>query len=182
VDTGNEGEQSGIASQIVAELVEGTQSFLGLGDKVGIILKRAEAERIVDMEDGNLMLAQHLAEKHVFIAIMPETLVEWVFTHDVAPHEEIGGVDVLIGGLLPLFGCMARGLGCLVTITQVAFQMVDKRTDSYAAVDDSIAVSIEIVSEKPVADDGHIAVDEEQVGVVGLLCEEVTDSSATNIL
>lgn len=164
MDTGNEGEQSGIASQIVAELVESTQSFLGLGDKVGITLKRAEAERIVDMEDGNLMLAQHLAEKHVFIAIMPETLVERVFTHDVAPHEEISGVDVLIGGLLPLFGCMARSLGCLVTITQVALQMLDKRTDSYAAVDDSIAVSIEIVSEKPVADDGHIAVDEEQVG------------------
>lgn len=53
MDAFDEGDKTGIASQFIAELMEGAQAFLGLGYEVGVALEGAEAHGIVDMGDGN---------------------------------------------------------------------------------------------------------------------------------
>ena len=120
MDTGNEGEQPGIASQIVAKLMESTQSFLGLGDKVGITLEGTETHRVVDMFDGDAVLAEGLAKQDILVAIMTEPFIEGITEHEVATHQKIGGMKMLPGILLTLRGCMLRCLGTLVKVTEIA--------------------------------------------------------------
>ena len=182
VDAGDEGEQAGVAAQIVAELMEGAQSFLGLGHEVAIGFEDAETERVVDMLNGYLMLAEGFAEEHVLVAVMAETLVEGVLEHDVATHEEVGGVDVLIGLQLALFGGVAVGLGTFVEVAQVAVEPCLLGHDGNAAVDHAVAVGIEVIGEELRVDDGHVAVDEEDIGIECLLDEVVADGGSTNVL
>lgn len=47
--------QTGVASQFVAEPTESAQAFFGLGNKVMIALKGAEAHGIVDVGDGDMV-------------------------------------------------------------------------------------------------------------------------------
>ena len=61
MDTPNEGEQTGIATQVGPELMEGAQALLGLCYEIGIGLEGAEADGVVDMDDGHLRLTEHLA-------------------------------------------------------------------------------------------------------------------------
>lgn len=111
MDAIDEGEQAGIASQIVAELEEGAQTFFGLTYKVGIALEMAEAHRVVDMGDGNMVAVEGLAQHDIFVAIMAEPLVERMVEHDIATDEEIGRVEMLIGRLLAQGGGVLRGFG-----------------------------------------------------------------------
>ena len=120
MDAGDEGEQTGIATQIVAELAERAEPFLGLGDEVGITFEGAEAHRVVDMLDGDAVLAESLAEQDILVAIMTEPFIEGMAKHEVATYQEIGGVEMLPGILLTLRGCMLRCLGTLVEVTEIA--------------------------------------------------------------
>ena len=61
MDAGYEGEQSGVAAQVVAKPIERLQSFLRLGDKSGIRLKGAESQRIVDMINMDTVLTENLS-------------------------------------------------------------------------------------------------------------------------
>lgn len=181
VDARDEGKQTGVATQIVAELAECAQAFLGLGYKVSIALKDTEAEGIVDMADGDTVLTEGLPQKHVLVAIMAETLVEGVLKHQVATHKEISGVEVLVGTLLSFGGSVTRGFGLLVTVAQVSGQ-TGIVADGYTTVDHCIAVGIEVSCEEEVVDHRHIAVDEEDMATGGLRDEEVADGSAPYIL
>jgi hypothetical protein len=120
VDAGDEGEHAGVAAQIVAELTECAESFFGLGDKVGITFEGAEAHRVVDMFDGDAVLAESLAEQDILVAIMTEPFIEGITEHEVATHQEIGGMEMLPGILLTFRGCMLGGLGTLVEVTEIA--------------------------------------------------------------
>lgn len=120
VDAGDEGEQTGIATQIVAELAERAEAFLGLGDEVGITFEGAECHWVIDMLDGDAVLAESLAKQDVLVAIMTEPFVERITEHEVATHQKIGGVEMLPGILLTLRGCMLRCLGTLVKVTEIA--------------------------------------------------------------
>lgn len=61
MDAGYEGEQSGVAAQVIAKLIECPKAFLRLGDKSGIRLEGAESKWIVDMLNGYLMLTEDLS-------------------------------------------------------------------------------------------------------------------------
>lgn len=96
MDAGDECEQAGIAAEIALELMEGTQAFLGLGHKLWVGLEGAEAYGIIDMADGDAMLAERLAQEHILVAITAETLIEGVGEHEIATDEEIGCMEMLI--------------------------------------------------------------------------------------
>ena len=96
MDAGDEREQAGIAAEIALELMEGTQAFLGLGHKLWVALEGAEAHGIIDMADGDAVLAERLAQEHILVAITAEALIEGVGEHEIATDKEIGGVEVLI--------------------------------------------------------------------------------------
>ena len=76
MDAGDECEQAGIAAEIALELMEGAEAFLGFGDKLWVGFEGAEAHGIIDMADGNAMLAERLAQEHILVAIMAQSLVE----------------------------------------------------------------------------------------------------------
>ena len=61
MDTLHEGYYVRVAAQMVAELMQGAQTLLSLADEVGVVLEGAEADRIVQMTDGNAILPQLLA-------------------------------------------------------------------------------------------------------------------------
>ena len=96
MDAGDEREQAGIAAEIALELMEGAEAFLGLGDKLWVGLECAEAHGIVDMADGDMLLAERLAQEHILVAITAEALIEGVGEHEIATDEEIGCMEMLI--------------------------------------------------------------------------------------
>ena len=120
MDAGDEGEQTGIATQIVAELAERAEAFLGLGDEVGITFEGAECHWVIDMLDGDAVLAESLAKQDVLVAIMTEPFIEGITEHEVATHQKIGGMKMLPGILLTLRGCVLGSLGTLVKVTEIA--------------------------------------------------------------
>ncbi len=61
MDAGDQREQAGIAAEIALELMEGTQAFLGFGDKLWVGFEGAEAHGIVDLADGDAMMAERRA-------------------------------------------------------------------------------------------------------------------------
>ena len=75
-----------------------------------------------------------LAKKHVFIAIMAQTLVERMLEHDVATYQQIGRVEMLVGSLLALMGCVMWLFGFLVAIAQQLLLFGRFCEDSNAAV------------------------------------------------
>lgn len=136
MDAFDEGENTGVASQFMTELAKGSQAFLCLGDKVGIALKGAEAQGIVDVGDGNMVGAQLFAEEHVLVAIVAEALIEGVGEHQVATDEEISGMEVAIGILLTsLCGMLVLG-SLLVLIAEIALERIGIATNGYATIDD----------------------------------------------
>lgn len=96
MDAGDEREQAGIAAEIALELMEGAEAFLGFGDKLWVGFEGAEAHGIVDMADGDAMLAERLAQEHILVAITAEALIEGVGEHEIATDEEIGCMEMLI--------------------------------------------------------------------------------------
>ena len=96
VDAGDEREQAGIAAKIALELMEGAEAFLGLGHKLWVGLEGAETYGIIDMADGDMLLAERLAQEHILVAITAETLIEGVGEHERATDEEVGGMEMLI--------------------------------------------------------------------------------------
>ena len=100
MDAFDEGNKTGIASQFIAELMEGAQALFGLADKVGVALEGTKSHRVVDMGDGDMVGTQLLAKEHIFVSIVTETLIEGVGEHEVTTDEEVGGVEVTIGILL----------------------------------------------------------------------------------
>ena len=113
---------------------------------------------------------------------MAETLVKGVLQHQVATYEKVRGMQMLIGLLLALFDGVAVGLGTFVEVAQVAIEPCLHGHNGNAAVDYAVAVGIEVIGEELRVDDGHVAVDEEDVGVECLLDEVVADGGSTNVL
>ena len=75
----------------------------------------------MDVHNRYVVLTERLAQEHIFVTIMAETLIEGVGEHERATDEEIGRVEVLIGRLLAT-GCgMMRLFGFLVEITETTF-------------------------------------------------------------
>ena len=120
----------------MVELGKGLQTFLGLGDEVGIALKGAEAHGVVDVGDGNAVSAQLLAEEHILIAIMAEALVEGVGEHQVTTDEEIGGVEVAIGILLAYLNRMLMLDSLLITIAEIVPERIGITAYTDTAIND----------------------------------------------
>ena len=99
-------EQARVSAQLVVELVERAQGLLALCHERGVVLKGEETGGIVNMPDGYSCGLELLAKEHVLVAIRAELAVEGVGNHDVAPHQEIGSVEMLVGPLAALLGSM----------------------------------------------------------------------------
>ena len=73
-------------------------------------------------------------------------------------------------------------LGFLVEIAEIAAEGIGKALDADATNDDADIGFSEVTAEEVGREDGHVAIDEEQIGVLGLLGKEIADGSATTIL
>ena len=117
-------EQSRIAFKLAAKLIECAQSFFGFVEKMAVVFKMLEAERIGYVMYGDAMLLQLLAEEHILVAVVAEAEVERVGEYEVALHQEIGCVEVVVGMLLSLLWCVAGSKVSLVLIAQVVAHQV----------------------------------------------------------
>lgn len=182
MDAFDEGDKTGIASQFIAELTEGAQTFLSLGYEVGVALKSAEAHRIVDVGDGNVVATQLFAKEYVLIAVIAETLIKGVGEHKVTTDEEIGSMEVAIGILLAYLNCMLMLCSLLVAITEIALECISIATDGYTAINDISTFHRYIFRQIVSAHYTHIAVDEQQPVVMGLFGKEIPDGSTADVL
>ena len=181
VDAFDEGDQARVASQFIAELVESAQTFLRLCHKIGVALEGAESHGIVDVGDGDVVGSQLFAEKHILIAVVTETLIEGVGEHDVSANEEVGGMEVAVGILLALV-CRMLMLCCLlIEIAEIALEGVGIATNGYPSIDDIGISHRRIFIDEVGTQEGHVAVDEEQMGVLSRLSQIVADGSSANV-
>ena len=182
MDALDECEQAGVAAKLRLELIKGAQAFLGLRYEVWVALEGAETHRVVDVRDGDMVGPQLFAEEHILVAIIAEPLVEGVGEHQVAPDEEVGGVEVLIGAFpAHLRGVLALG-GFLVEVAQVPLEGFRIATDGYAPVDDIGILLGGILTDVVGSHHRHVAVDEEQPVVAGFPGETVPDGGPPRVL
>ena len=73
-------------------------------------------------------------------------------------------------------------LGFLVEIAEIATEGIGGALDADATNEDADIGLSEVAAEEVGREDGHVAIDEEQIGVLGLLGKEIADGSATTIL
>ena len=73
-------------------------------------------------------------------------------------------------------------LGFLVEIAEIATEGIGRALDADATNEEADIGFSEVAAEEGGREDGHVAIDEEQIGVLGLLGKEIADGSATTIL
>lgn len=162
--------------------MERAKAFFGFKHELRVGLEGAETDGVMDIGDGYVVLAERLAQKHIFVTIMAETLIEGVGEHERTTDEEIGRVEVLIGRLLATGCSVMRLFGFLVEITEAALEHFRVAIDGHTTIDD-FGISDSKVSGYEVGrGDGHVAVDEEQIVVLGLLSKKVADGCPTAVL
>jgi len=116
--------------------MEGSQTFLSLGYEVGVALEGAEAHRVVEVGDCNVVSAQLLAEKHILIAVIAEALVKRVDKHQVTADEEVGGVEVVVGILLAYLNRMLMLDSLLITIAEIVPERIGITAYTDTAIND----------------------------------------------
>ena len=162
--------------------MERLKTFFGFEHELRVAFEDAETDGVMDVHDRYVVLMERLAQEHIFVTIMAETLIEGVGEHERATDEEIGRVEVLIGRLLAT-GCgMMRLFGFLVEITEATFERIRIAIDGYATVDDFCIGDGKVSGYEVGRGDGHVAVDEEQIVVLGLLGKKVADGCPTAVL
>ena len=181
VDALDEGEQTGVASQLITKLTEGAQAFLSLGHKVRVAFEGAEAHRIVDMGNRDVIGSQLFAKEYIFVAIIAETLVEGMGQHQVSADEEVSRMEVVIGILLALVCRMLMFCGLLIAIAEIALEGISITSDGNSSVDDISLFHHYILINKVGTLEGHVAVDEEQMRVLSLLGQNVADGCTADI-
>ena len=68
-------QQTRIAVEFVAELMERAQSFLGFVEEFFIGLEMVESDGIGDVVNGDAGLGKLLAPENILVAVLPEALV-----------------------------------------------------------------------------------------------------------
>ena len=162
--------------------MERAKTFFGFKHELRVGLESAETDGVMDVGYGYVMLTERLAQEHIFVTIMVETLIEGMGEHERTTDEEIGRVEVLIGRLLATDCGMMRLFGFLVKITETTFECVRIAIDGYATVDDFGIGDGKVSGYEVGRGDGHVAVDEEQIVVLGLLSKKVADGCPTAVL
>ena len=136
----------------------------------------------MDVNYWYVVLTERLAQEHILVTIMTETFIERVGQHELATDEEIGRVEVLIRGLLAT-GCrMTRLFGFLVEIAEATLECIRIAIDGHTTNDDIGIGNRKVPGNEVGRVDGHVAVDEEQKVVLGLLSKEVADGGPTAVL
>lgn len=122
------------------------------------------------------------AEEHVLVAVIAETLVEGVGQHLLTTDEEIGGVEVAIGGLLTfLYGMILLG-SLFIAIAEIAFQIAGIATDGNAAINDIVPFRRQVSGDVVRPQEGHVAVDEQQMVVLSRLSQKVANCGPTDVV
>lgn len=182
VDAFDQGEQAGVTSEVVLELMERAKTFFGFKNELRIALEGTETDGVMDVGNKYVVLAERLAQEHIFVTIMTETLIEGVGEHERTTDEEIGCVEVLIGRLSATGHGMMRLFGFFVEITEAAFKCIGIAIDGYTTYDDIGIGDREVSGYEVGRGDGHVAIDEEQMVVLGLLGKKVADGSPSAVL
>lgn len=162
--------------------MERAKAFFGFKHELRVGLESAENDGVMDVGYGYVMLAERLAQEHIFVTIMAETLIEGMGEHERTTDEEIGRVEVLIGRLLATGCSVMRLFGFLVEITEATFECVRVAIDGHTTIDDFGISDREVSGYEVGRGDGHVAVDEEQIVVLGLLGKKVADGCPTAVL
>jgi len=113
---------------------------------------------------------------------MAESFVEGTLEHDTAMDEEIGGVEMLIGGALTLGSRVMGGFGLLVLVTEIAFEGDAVASDGDTSIDDGGFEELAVSTDELIAEHGHVAINKKEVGVMGLAYQEIAYGSASDIL
>ena len=116
---------------------------------------------------------------------MDKPFVEGISEHDIALHDEVGGVEISIGISLALEMISVLRAGRFEDISQVIFLPFHGfRIPLYliTAIDDVAFLSSLIFGKILLADPVHIAADKEQPGIFCLLSQEIPDSSPAYVL
>lgn len=182
MDAFDDGQQTGVTTQFVPELMERSQPLFSLGHEVNIVLEGAESHGIVDVGDGDMLGLQGLSKEHVFIAIIAETLVEGVGDHEFSPDVEVGSMEVAIRISSPHLRRVLMFRSFLVEIAQVALEPFLLSTDADTTIGDIDFSGLHIFIYIVRSHDSHVAVDEEQPVVTGLTGQEITDGCSSGIL
>ena len=189
VETFGKGEKTGIAPEVVTELMEGEEALLCLLKEGGVGLYVGEHDGVVDMDDGVTMLAQLLAKEDVLETVGADALVEGDKEHDVTTDHEIGGAEGTVGVTGTLGGTVARLLAELVAVAEVGALEVGIGGDGDTTVDDGWGLGItgrgllgvEIALEETGGGNGDVGIEEEEPGVAGLAGKDIADGSTADI-
>lgn len=173
-------QQARITFQLISEGIQGLQTFLRLPDEVLVGFKNFETEWIVDMSERDALLFQRFAEKHVLVAVFPETFIERMLYHDIAVNQEVGGVEVLIGMLLAVLYRVPSGGRSLIDGSQVPGVAAP---DLYASDDDLFVLVCQGVAlQEILSAHNHVAVYEQKPLVVCFPCQKVADTCPSDVL
>ena len=179
MDTIHEGEHLGVAAQVTTKITERAQTFFCLTDEMGVSLVVEESCGIVGMGYLDACLPEALTEEYVFIAVMMEALVKGVLQHQCLGNQEVAGME-MHEWALPAFFCSMESLTLfLVQITQIALLAT---TYDIAAVAHLRHIGLEPATKEIVGGDGHVAIHEQQPGILCLATKEIADGSAAHIL
>ena len=182
MDARYECKQAGVTPEIALELTEGAKAFFGFIHKLSVALESAETDWVMDIDNGNVVLTERLTQEHIFVTIMAEALIEGMGEHQLTTNEEIGCVEVLVRHLLALLNGMTGLLGFLVEIAEIALECLRIAIDGNTTYHDVGISHREVTGDEVGRKDAHVAIDEEQIGVLGLPSEEIANGSATTVL
>jgi len=176
-----ERQQTGVASQLIAELVEGAQVSFHLRHIVGIVLEGPHDHGVVDVGDGYLVLLQVLPEEHILVAALCEPFVEGTLLERLPVDDEVRGAELLILVLLPLF-CSMQGLGFLfVNVTEARAEAVIG-TDADTSIDDTLMALLQIVAQEMFIGDMDVGIQKQHQPVLTVLCQEVAGGGTSRVV
>ena len=179
MDAVHEGEHLGVAAQVATEFLERAKTFLCLTDEVGVVLVVEESGGIVGMDNPDACLSEALAKEHVLIAIMMKALVEGILLHQGLGNQEVARVEMHEGTLPALLCSMHRLTLSFVQIAQVALLAT---TYDIATIAYLLHIGLQPATYEIVGGNGHVAIHEQQPGILRLVAKEIADGSTAHIL
>lgn len=159
-----QGQQRGHIRQLGFETMERAHGLFCFLDEAEVAFLAIEVHGRVDVAYGNVMAHKGLGQHGFLEAVMGEPLVEGIASHDLAAGHEVAGPEGVIGVREPA-GKLAGTFRCPFIAIAKARRIALFRYVVSAI--DHFALGGEEAEEIVFSRNGHVAVDEEQPGVVG---------------
>lgn len=157
------------------------ETFLGFADECHVAHKVFITQWIVYVGDGDMVVFQRFAKQNILITIVLESFIQRESLDDASLDEEIGGMEISVWmGLAQLMVAVLRAT-TFEDVAQVVLHQFWVGLDLVSAIYHVVLLGMLISGEILGMDDAHVAVDEEQPGMQGMLCQKVTDGSPSYV-